>query len=206
MNLKSIANFDTAIAARGILTALAALSALTALSPLPAAAQTNAEPAAKSASAVDAPSELAAPRLSGSGKLTVLGFDIYAAKLWVGKGFLPAQYTQHPFALELTYLRNFKGRAIAERTVKEMRKLAEVSDAQAQAWLDEWSRAVPDVKAGDRLTGVFRPGRGLLLRQGNTVLADWNDPTMAALFMGIWLSPQTSDPSLRTALLAGVTP
>jgi Chalcone isomerase-like len=191
---KSIANFVTAIAVSGI------------FSLLPVAAQTTTEPSVKSAPTLDAPAELTAPRLSGSGKLTVLGFDIYAAKLWVGKGFVPAQYTQHPFALELTYLRNFKGRAIAERTIKEMRKLAEVSDAQAQAWLDDWSRAVPDVKAGDQLTGVFRPGRGLRLRQGNTVLADWPDPVMAAHFMGIWLSPQTSDPSLRAALLAGAQP
>lgn len=68
-------------------------------------------------------------------------------------------------------------------------------------------RAVfPDVKAGERLTGVNLPGVGAQFRAKGRVLGEIRDPEFAKLFFGIWLSPQSSEPRMRQSLLAQVPP
>ena len=56
---------------------------------------------------------------------------------------------------------------------------------------------------GDRLTGLYEPGRGMRLWRGSEPLGASEDAELARLFFGIWLSPRTSEPGLRKALLAG---
>jgi len=60
----------------------------------------------------------------------------------------------------------------------------------------------PDVKAGDVITGVHQPAMGVVFWCNGRLLGEVRDPLFARLFFGIWLSPQTSEPQLRSALLA----
>jgi hypothetical protein len=64
----------------------------------------------------------------------------------------------------------------------------------------------PDVKAGDRITGVHLPGTGAQFWSNGRRLGEIRDSTFAKLFFGIWLAPQTSEPQLRQALLAKARP
>jgi hypothetical protein len=82
-----------------------------------------------------------------------------------------------------------------------MRRVGAFSDAQAQAWLQAMQAAFPDVAAGDRLTGIHRPGQGARFLANGRPTLDVNDPEFARLFFGIWLSDKTSEPQLRQALL-----
>ena len=142
----------------------------------------------------------------GSAKLTLFGFDIYMARLWASAAFSRQDYARQPFALELTYLRDFKGLAIAERSIKEMRRVETITEAQGREWLGVLTRTLPDVRKGERLTGIYNPGVGLRFLFNDRPLADVKDPAFARVFMGIWLSPQTSEPAMREALLAEVAP
>ena len=64
-------------------------------------------------------------------------------------------------------------------------------------------RAVfPDVKASDRLTGIHQPGVGAVFLFNGRAKGEIRDPAFAKAFFGIWLSAQSSEPRLRTALLA----
>lgn len=103
--------------------------------------------------------------------------------------------------MDLHYLRNFRGRDIAERSIAEMRRLGSFSEAQAQRWLLAMQAVFPDVAAGDRLTGVHLPGRGAQFYANGEPTGEIADPEFARLFFGIWLSEQTSAPKLRLALL-----
>ncbi len=150
------------------------------------------------------PANVSGVRPLGAAKLTVFGFEVYHARLWAGPEFDRDDYARHPHVLELTYLRDFKGRAIAERSLKEMRGVDAFTDAQAQAWLAALTQALPDVKKGDRLAGIYQPGKALRLLFNDTPLPVLNDPVLARIFMGIWLSPRTSEPAMREALLSGV--
>jgi len=141
------------------------------------------------------------PRQAGSGLYTWWGFDVYRASLWVEPGFDPAALVRQRYALELHYLRDFKGRDIAGRSITEMRRVGPFSETQAQAWLLAMVAAFPDVAAGDRLTGLHLPGRGAQFYINGRPTAQIADAEFARLFFGIWLSEQTSAPQLRLALL-----
>ncbi len=141
-------------------------------------------------------------QLAGSAKLTVWGFDVYRASLWVAPGFRPATYSQHAFALELAYLRKFEGSAITERTMAEMQRQAKVPPEKTRAWRDALMAIFPDVKPGDRITGIHQPGAGTRFLVNGKPKGQIADAEFDRLFFGIWLSDATSEPALRQALLA----
>lgn len=64
----------------------------------------------------------------------------------------------------------------------------------------------PDVKEGDRLTGVHRPGEAARFHFNGASVGELRDAEFARLFFGIWLSPRTSEPALRDALLGTAPP
>ena len=140
--------------------------------------------------------------LAGSSRLTYLGFNVYDASLWVAPAFAVSEFQRHAFALELSYLRNFTGASIAQRSVAEMRRQSGVSDDKLALWKQKMIEVFPDVRKGDRLTGVNRPGTGAVFLLNGQPLATIADEEFARHFFGIWLSEQTSDTRLRKALIA----
>lgn len=143
---------------------------------------------------------------AGQGTLRFWGMDIYRARLWVSPGFAAADYAALPLALELTYARAFSAEAIAQRSITEMRRIGSFSPAQATRWQQALQAALPDVQPGDRLVGLYQPGSGATFELRGRTVGAVADPAFARLFFGIWLSPQTSEPKLRTELLGATTP
>jgi Chalcone isomerase-like len=146
-------------------------------------------------------SELPGARLQGQGRLRFLGLRVYDAKLWVGPQALAEAWANVPFALEIDYARELKGAQIAERSLAEMKRQAEIPAAAAARWLALMAQLFPDVKKGDRLSALNLPGNGARFFLNGTLRGEPRDAEFAQLFFGIWLSPQTSEPSLREALL-----
>ena len=142
-------------------------------------------------------------RLIGSGRLTFWGFQVYEARLWAPPGFKPESFATQTLALELSYLRAFASSDVAERSISEMRRSASISAEQADKWKTALRQVLPDVNKGDRVMGVHRPGVGAAFLMNGKVLGEIRDAEFARLFFGIWLSPKTSEPALRNALLAG---
>lgn len=140
--------------------------------------------------------------LAGEGQMRFFGLRIYDARLWVSPDFQASSYGAHPLALELTYHRAFTGAAIAQRSVEEMQRQATLPSAQAKRWQQRLAALLPDVQPGDRLTGLYQPQQGMRLWHGSQELGAMNDVELARMFFGIWLSPRTSEPGLRSALLA----
>ena len=177
----------------------AAVTALAQPTPAPA-------PAALLASSVsDLPVELknSLPQgnLIGKARLKVWGFEVYDARLWVPAGFDPARFGTFPLALELAYLRDFKAQDIAERSLKEMRRTQPIGDDQAIRWQADMLRVFPDVRKGDRITGVNKPGEGAAFWVNGQASGEIRDVEFSRLFFGIWLSPKTSELPMRAALL-----
>ncbi|MBL0728683.1 chalcone isomerase family protein [Piscinibacter sp. HJYY11] len=145
--------------------------------------------------------ELPGAKLQGQGLLRFLGLRVYNARLWVAEGFKPEEYALHPVALELEYARDLVGKLIAERSLVEMRKVGDVPQDKGNAWLAAMEQAFPDVKAGDRITGLYKPGEGMRFFVNGKAGREVRDAAFAQLFIGIWLSPRSSEPALRRALL-----
>ncbi|HET7793303.1 MAG TPA: chalcone isomerase family protein [Rhizobacter sp.] len=147
------------------------------------------------------PAELAGTRLLGQGRFTYFGLDVYSARLWVTEAFQATDFARHPLALELEYARSLVGQKIAERSLAEMKRVGEVPEDKAAPWLAAMAQVFPDVNAGDRLTGLYQPAEGMRFTLNGKPRGEIRDAAFARLFIAIWLSPRTSEPKLRQALL-----
>ncbi len=140
--------------------------------------------------------------LVGQGLLRVWGFQVYNARLLAEPGFNAERFAQARFSLELEYLRSFTGRDIAQRSVDEMRGVVALSDEQQGRFQAAIANLFPDVNKGDRIVGLHLPGAGASFYLNGKLLGEVVDPTFSEAFFAIWLSPKTSQPGLRKALIA----
>ena len=156
-----------------------------------------------SAPTVASPSHpwLAGSRLQGEATLRYWGLRVYRARLWTLPEFRPQELNKQTLLLELHYLLDLKGQAIAERSVQEMRRAPGFPETQATQWLAQMKQLFPDVKAGDRLTGLHLPGQGVRFWHNDRLLGEVPDAQFAQRFFGIWLAPSTSEADMRLALL-----
>lgn len=169
---------------------------------------TNAAPAQVASPEISAEikAELSGGKLSGQGKLTFFGIHVYDARLWVQDGFKAIDSGRVPLALELEYARSLNGKSIAERSLDEMKRSADINDAKAKDWLAQMKTLFTDVNKGDRITGVQVPGAATRIFINGKLRGEIRDAEFTRLFFGIWLSPLTSEPKLRDALLGIARP
>jgi hypothetical protein len=148
-------------------------------------------------------------RKIGAGELRILGFSIYSAQFWSSPQAVEESLGMNaPFALELTYRRAISREDLVAASLREIRRLASVSPdpAQLQRWEREMHRAFVDVRAGDRITGVFLPGEGAHFYAGTSLTHVVRDEAFARTFFAIWLDPRTRNPALRAQLLGAAQP
>ncbi len=139
-----------------------------------------------------------AAELVGKGRMTFLGFKLFEAELYAPQGtYRPSA----PFALKLTYLRNFKSSDIAGSSVKEIKRQGGVSAQQLAAWKNEMERIFPDISAGQSITGVRAANGSSVFYLGNRKLGTISDPAFTKRFFSIWLGTRTRDPQLRARLV-----
>ncbi|QJC58131.1 hypothetical protein HC248_03468 [Polaromonas vacuolata] len=172
-------------------------------SPLLAQTAPSAALDSKTDTRIELQQQLPQGKLLGKTKLTIWGFQIYNARLWVAPGFRTDQIDNSAFALELAYLRDFSSTDVAERSIEEMRRFASLSQAQTTAWTAELMRVIPNVKKGDRIMAVNLPGEGVRFLFNGKPNGEILDKQFSRLFFSIWLSPKTSEPKMREELLLG---
>jgi len=151
-----------------------------------------------------APPELAAElpgaHWRGGGAMRFLGMRIYDARLWAPQA-VTGDGAGQPLALELVYARNIKADLIVSSSLREMQRVGPFSEEQAARWTRAMAPLFPDIRPGDRVTGIQRPGRSARFYLNGTLRGEVADAEFTRLFFGIWLSPRTSDPQLRQQLL-----
>jgi hypothetical protein len=134
-------------------------------------------------------------QLQGQGRMTVWGFDVYDARLYVGD-----QRGQSGFALDINYLRSLKGSDITKSTIDEMQRLG-VSEANRSVWGKKLDGIFPNVVSGSSLTAIHVPGRGTVFLHNGKPAGEIAGDDFAKAFFSIWLDPKTAAPKLRTALI-----
>jgi Chalcone isomerase-like len=155
-----------------------------------------------SADAPPLPPEVAvlAPGLhaQGGGEMTFFGLSIYHGWFWADH---PQWAADRVYALDLHYQRNLDGALIAQRSVDEMEKIGRCTREQCQRWGEMMSRIFPNVRKGDRITGLhLATGAVRYFLNGNPI-GEVADAGFAQAFFGIWLDPKTSRPEFRKKLL-----
>ena len=145
---------------------------------------------------------LRTPRLVGQQRFTYWGFDVYDASLWASAPFVPDDWAKQLLVLELRYLRDFKGADIAQRSIDEMQGQRALSPTQLKSWSGVLQALIPNVRAGESITGLYQPDKGMKLLHQDRLLGELTDNEFAERFLGIWLAPETSQRQLRQHLLA----
>lgn len=153
-----------------------------------------------SAACADWRADVQAARLVGEGDFSVLGFTLYRAQLWSERA--PVDYDER-FALHIVYVRGIKRERLADTGISEIRRLANapLPAETLERWRADMMRAFVDVAAGDQLSAVYLPDKGVRFYAGERMTAEFDDPAFARAFFGIWLDPATRAPTLRKQLL-----
>ena len=146
--------------------------------------------------------ELPGAQWRGGGVMRFMGMRIYDARLW-SPDTVTGDGVSQPLALELIYARNIKGDLIVSSSLREMQRVGTFSEDQSARWAKAMAPMFPNIKPGDRITGVQRPGQSARFFYNGSLRGEVADAEFARLFFGIWLSPRTSDPQLRQQLLSG---
>lgn len=136
--------------------------------------------------------------LQGGGVLTFLGFAVYDGWYWTSARGWPAN---GPYALDLVYHRDLVGDKIAQRSVEEIAKLGYGTPDERARWGALMARLFPDVRKGDRLTGVHTPDGAVRYFLNGQPIGSIEDPGFARAFFAIWLDPKTSRADFRQKLL-----
>jgi len=150
------------------------------------------------ASAKDFQGVMEQPQKVGEARLSMLFWDIYDATLIAPHGEFNKQ---GPFALSLTYLRDFDGDDIASRSVDEMRKLGMQDEMKLASWYQKMQQIFPDVKEGQTITGLIDKDQTSHFYLDDDLLGQVDDPEFSQWFFNIWLSEDTSEPKMRQQLL-----
>jgi hypothetical protein len=138
----------------------------------------------------------AGAQAAGSGRLRFLGLRVYDARLWApGRTGRGDDWATRRWRWRLVYARALQGALIAERSLdRDARQGASTTHHGTLAG-QAMTAAFPDVKDGDRLTGLHRPGDGARFFHNGTLRGEWRDTDFARQFFGIWLAPQHLGPA-----------
>ncbi|MBD1581941.1 chalcone isomerase family protein [Pseudoalteromonas sp. S16_S37] len=130
--------------------------------------------------------------------LTYLFWDVYQATLYAPQGRFSAN---EPFILKLHYLRDLKGKDIAQRSVEEIKNQGFDDKLKLTKWQSQMQSIFPDVSNGTQLYGKRTIEGTSRFYQGDKLIGEIDDPQFTQHFFAIWLGENTSEPDMRKALL-----
>jgi hypothetical protein len=134
----------------------------------------------------------------GEAHLKVLVWPVYNSRLYSADGNYVAG--QRPLRLDIEYLRNIEAADLVSRTADEWRHQDVTHDRQPE-WLAQLAALWPDVAEGDVLSLMVDDRNVSSFYLNGERLGTLQDPDFGQHFLDIWLSPATSRPELRLALL-----
>ena len=135
--------------------------------------------------------------LKGKASLHYFIWHIYDIYLYTNNGFS----FENTFHLIIEYKRNLYGNKIADRSAEEIRHLGFRDEIKLAKWHAQMEDIFPDVKNGDRLTGIYQPDSYTLFLKNGEEIGRINDIEFGRWFFGIWLNERTREPEVRKLLI-----
>ncbi len=139
-------------------------------------------------------------RLVGEAELKFMFWSVYHSRLYSADG--DYREGQLPLRMEIEYLLPVKRDALVVRTAKEWEQQGLLREQQ-EAWLQQLAQLWPDIEKRDVLALEVDTKGVSTFFHNDQPLGSITDQAFAGQFLGIWLSPQTSRPDFRKALLGG---
>ncbi len=149
-------------------------------------------------SALSIPARAQAWELVGEARLTFLFWSVYDSRLYT----LDGQYRegQVPLRLEIQYLLDVSAEDLVSRTLAEWQH-QQLRHPQQQQWARQLASIWPDIREGDVLSLELDEEGGNTFYRNGQRLGGVDDAAFGAQFLAIWLSPATSRPEVRLALI-----
>ena len=137
----------------------------------------------------------------GEANLKVLFWSVYNSRLYTSNGVYDKKHK--PIKLEIEYLRNIKAKDLVGRTASEWDYLG-LDEKVYKKWIIQLTGIWPDIRKGDVLAIYLDENNKSRFYFNNSLLATIEDKTFGENFLAIWLSPDTSQPEHRLALIGDV--
>lgn len=134
----------------------------------------------------------------GEARMKVLFWHVYDSSLYTSSGKYHPDTL--PVRLEIRYQRNIRSTDLVERTAFEWQQMG-ISQTRSTQWLQQLGEIWPDVAPNDTLAiEVDKHSKSTFFFNGK-LLITLDDPDFGKNFLAIWLSPSTSQPEHRLALI-----
>ena len=154
------------------------------------------------ASAAGKPPELATDAAAhaqvGATTFRVLFWRVFDASLWSPSGNFD---WNAPFALSLTYARDFSADQLTETTVEEMGRISGEGQAAFASFGRDFKACVADVVEGDRITAVSESATRTRLFLNGAERCVLERKNLRRDFFGIWLSRDSQFPEATARLI-----
>jgi hypothetical protein len=139
-------------------------------------------------------------RKVGEARLKVMFWSVYDSRLFTTDGaYRPGT---RPLRLEIEYLLDISAQNLIKRTAQEWQAMGRQQPAQGQ-WLEQLAALWPDVRKGDVLTLEIAENERATFYHNGQRLGTMDDADFGQQFIDIWLSPESTRPELRLALIGG---
>ncbi|MEI7527794.1 MAG: chalcone isomerase family protein [Elusimicrobiota bacterium] len=162
----------------------------------------------RSLKGVDMPENLtfegASLSLNGMGLRTKVVFKVYVAGLYLEKRSadgMEIAASEQVKRMELVFLRSVDGATVAEAITGGFDKNAGPALPALKARIEKFSQMIPDVKKGDRLVFVYRPGSGLEVLAGGKTTGKIEGKDFSDTLFKVWLGASPADKALKAGLL-----
>lgn len=136
----------------------------------------------------------------GEARLKVMLWSVYDSRLYAPDG--EYERGKRPLKLEIEYLRDISAEDLVKRTGKEWADLGLTHERQDE-WMQQLRSLWPDVSENDVLTLELDDDSHATFYFNGERLGRMEDGDFGQHFIDIWLSPKTSRPELRLALIGG---
>ncbi len=138
----------------------------------------------------------------GKARLNVLFWSVYDIELLTPDGLYAPDRV--PLKLKITYLRDFSAKDLVNRTRKEWSEQG-INHPESEQWLSTLLAIWPDIKKDDSLELYVDCSHTSQFYFNDQLAGSVKGRNFASFFLAIWLSEKTSQPEMRSQLLAGKT-
>jgi len=142
--------------------------------------------------------------LNGLGLRTKVIFKVYVAGLYLEKGSqdgLEIAASEQLKFMKLVFLRSVDGTTVAGAISEGFDKNAAEELPALKERIARFGKLIPDVKKGDDLEFVYRPGAGLEVQTGGKTAGVIEGKNFADALFRVWLGEKPADKALKAGLL-----
>lgn len=138
------------------------------------------------------------------GLRTKVVFKVYAAGLYLEKNSTDGAeiaVSEQVKRMELVFLRAVDGATVAGAIAEGFDNNAGAALPALKERIEKFRKLISDVKKGDRLVFVYRPGAGMEAQANGRVLGSIEGKDFSDALFKVWLGEKPADKALKTGLL-----